>query len=188
MLDTLLCGKLPVLLKYAEETKSLPGCVAEFGVYRGGALERLAIIFNDKKIFGFDTFNGMPEASPVDKHRKGDFRDVSFEHILSHFNQHYPHVSLIKGFFPDSISQIDGNSTYCFVHLDADLYSSTKSGLNYFIPRLVPGGIMVLDDYGWVDCPGVKIAVEEFLSEHTRPLETTTLVNQFVVKAVSDPQ
>ena len=50
------------------------------------------------------------------------------------------------------------------VHLDADLYESTKDCLAYFAPRIPPGGVIVLDDYDAPNCPGVRLAAEEFLA------------------------
>ena len=66
-----------------------------------------------------------------------------------------------QGFFPDSKAGLYPEIKYSFVHLDADTYQSTKAGLEYFVPKMVAGGCVVLDDYDWGQCPGVKKAIVE---------------------------
>lgn len=50
---------------------------------------------------------------------------------------------------------------FSFVHLDGDLYQTTADALDWFWPRMVPGGVIILDDVDWPKCPGVNRALEE---------------------------
>lgn len=70
-----------------------------------------------------------------------------------------------KGYFPDTVQGLEGH-TFCFVYLDADLYTSIRDGLAFFYPRMIPGGVIVIDDYGTDNWPGVEKAVYEFCVEN----------------------
>ena len=52
--------------------------------------------------------------------------------------------------------------SFGFVHLDMDIYSPTIFALNYFEKKMVKGGVILLDDYGFMSCPGIEKAVSEF--------------------------
>jgi hypothetical protein len=66
----------------------------------------------------------------------------------------------------DARSVIHGwpDRRYSLVHLDVDLYRPTLDCLEYFAPRLMPSGIIVLDDFDSPTCPGVRQAMEEYLA------------------------
>lgn len=136
------------------------GDVAEVGVYKGGTARLLAKEFKDRDCFFFDTFEGMPVSGDSDVHAVGDFADVSLaqvERLLSDC----PNAHCIAGTFPNTADAIR-DKTFAYVYLDADQYESTKDGLEFFWPRLNPGGVIALDDYKWPNCPGVERALEEF--------------------------
>jgi hypothetical protein len=65
-----------------------------------------------------------------------------------------------KGYFPETTQGIDEN--FCFVNLDFDLYQPTLSGLEFFYPHMVEGGVILVHDYFSGACRGVKEAVQEF--------------------------
>lgn len=81
-----------------------------------------------------------------------------------------PEVQLIKGWIPDSLAGYEKLEPR-FVHLDLDLYAPTKAALEFFWPRLVPGGVLLFHDYGCSLFPGVKKAADEFL----KPLGITPI-------------
>lgn len=152
-------AKMDALKRLCIEASSLPGDMAELGVYKGGAaLEMARICIAPNRLFLFDTFEGMPESSGDDFHKKGEFSDTSLEAVQNLLSP-YPHVVLCPGFFPSSFIN---NHQWAFIHLDADQYVTTAKALDLFWPDLLPGGIILLDDYGWHHCPGVKRAVEEW--------------------------
>ena len=70
-----------------------------------------------------------------------------------------------KGYFPDTTSDVDINETFCFVHLDTDLYLPTLNGLRFFYPKLVKGGYIFVHDFNGV-AQGVRNAVKEFCDEN----------------------
>ena len=66
-------------------------------------------------------------------------------------------------------------ASYCFVHVDADIYRSVCDCCAFFYPRLVQGGMMLFDDYGFATCPGVRKAVDEFFADKShKPLYLPT--------------
>lgn len=155
-----------MIYQYARQVIGLNGNVAEIGVYRGGTARLLAEIFKskDKKIYLFDTFSGMPTSdSYKDLHKEGDFDDTSLENI-KYYLRDYENVRFCPGFFPVTTKPME-DTTFCFVHVDADIYTSIMDSCKFFYPRMEKGGIIVFDDYGFLNCPGVKMAVEEFFSD-----------------------
>jgi hypothetical protein len=70
----------------------------------------------------------------------------------------FPGIAYFPGWIPAAFDT-RAEKRYRFVHVDVDLYQPTKDSFEYFWPRLVPGGVMVCDDYNW---PGARRAVEEF--------------------------
>ena len=68
--------------------------------------------------------------------------------------------------FPETAAAVE-DRTFSVVHIDSDTYSSYVAAFDFFVPRLVPGGWIVLDDYGFTTCPGATRATDEFL-EQTR--------------------
>lgn len=156
-----------ILYQYARATASLGGEVAEAGVYRGGTGRLLAkSVAPDRTVHLFDTFEGMPATDPSrDVHREGDFSDVNVEDVAAYLSD-CPNVRLYPGLFPATAEPVS-SLRFSLVHVDVDIYQSVKDCCEFFYPRLVPGGIMVFDDYGFLSCPGAKAAVDEFFS--TRP-------------------
>lgn len=133
-----------------EQTRHLDGDMAELGVFRGGTTYFMHWC-NPSKIFHlFDTFTGCPEDDVYETgHRKGDFA-ASIESVQSFLgigNYRY-HI----GRFPD----IASGERFSFVHVDCDLRVGVETAIAYFWPRMVVGGIIAFDDYGWGGCPGVK--------------------------------
>jgi O-methyltransferase len=154
---------LQKLFQTCEKARDLPGSVAECGVYRGGTLRLIARALPNKTVWGFDTFVGMPDgAKECDVHKGGAFGDTSYEQV-SEFLKDLGNVHLVQGMFPDTFVQIPPEEKFCLVHLDCDQYDSYKSALDFFLPRLVDGGFLVVDDY--VDCEGSRKAVDERFPE-----------------------
>ncbi len=137
--------------------------MAEVGVYKGGSLKLLAMSFPGRRVFGFDSFQGLPAQhwTNMDIHQPGEFSDTSLEAVSEFLGEHKSNVQLVKGIFPASATLLE-NEAFAFVHIDTDFYLSVKACLHWFWPRLLPGGIIVLDDYLWPACPGVEQALLEF--------------------------
>lgn len=138
------------------------GDMAELGVYRGGTSVMIASACPHKTLHAFDTFTGIPNAAEgVDGHRVGDFSDVGgVPSILASC----PNIEVHEGLFPDT-APIDPALRFCFAHFDGDTYASCVAFIDYFVPRMTPGGFLVFDDFEWPQCRGVERAVGERFEE-----------------------
>jgi O-methyltransferase len=152
------------------QTQSIRGEIWEAGVYRGGVARLLKslMIHHDIipycKLRLFDTFEGLPAGQAgVDLHVKGDFSDTSLREVRAFVGEE-EFIDYRPGLIPDSFSGLNEVSIR-LAHIDVDLYESTLSCLRYIYPRLQLGGVIVLDDYGFVSCPGVRRAVDEFFGD-----------------------
>ncbi len=162
-------------LKYA---LTLDGDVAELGVYKGGTAVFIAdIMQNSAKTFHlFDTFEGLPPAPEIVV--KDEFDRTSLEMVKKNLSEFNHFIEYHKGYFPDTAQGLD--KEFCFVYLDGDLYQSTKDSLEFFYPKMVKGGVIVLDDYKSKHWPGVKKAIDEFVEgKNISVLQCTT--NQAVI-------
>jgi O-methyltransferase len=150
-----------------KETKDLEGDIVELGVYKGGSIRLMAKAHEfetgiNKRIIGFDTFEGIPlQTGNGDEKFLGFLSDVSFEDIIKTMPNC---VSLVKGIFPESATQANIEKI-SLAHLDADTYKSTFDGLNFVWPKLAKQGRIILHDYNSQGCPGVKKATDEFLQD-----------------------
>ena len=141
-------------------TDDVPGEIAELGVYQGGSARFLARAFPKRRCILFDTFSGIPFKGDSDKHNTGDFGDTSLDAVKRTLSDCL-NVEFAPGIFPATAEPYK-DETFALVYLDADQYQSTKDGLEFFWPRMSPGGVIALDDYLWPNCPGVKQALDEF--------------------------
>jgi O-methyltransferase len=144
--------------------------IAEVGVYRGGSTYFMASVIQDlfpnrATVHGFDTFEGHP--GDIDKelegsHHPGLFGDTSLEQVEKLLSD-FENVHLHKGLFQDTCGVIL-DKRFSLVHMDVDIYSATRDGLDIFDGLVIPGGIILVDDYGFKTCPGCRKAVDDFLA------------------------
>jgi O-methyltransferase len=156
-----------VLERLFRQTIPVPGDVFECGVYKGGTAALLAVLLTEnelgKKLYLFDTFEGMPATdSERDLHKKADFSDTSLEAVRSYVRGES--CIFRKGFIPDTFSGLDG-TVISFCHIDLDIYQSISDSLSFVWPRLSMGGVIVFDDYGFPSCPGALQAVDQFFQD-----------------------
>ena len=122
--------------------------VAEFGVYKGTSLTQIAKFFPDRTVHGFDSFVGLPDA--WGSKRAGDFSLEAKPPQLSVSNVEF-HVGWFDDTVPVFATQHSG--PFALAHLDADLYSSTKTVFDHLGDWFVPGTVVVFDEYfgyyGW---------------------------------------
>ena len=135
--------------------------MAEVGVYQGVSAKLISSASGGQPLHLFDTFAGLP-APDADEHermRQGHYA-ASLTSVQS-FLADCQNVSYHPGLFPGTALPCAGRR-FSFVHLDVDLKSSTLACLEFFYPRMVPGGVILSHDYSYLD--GVRDAFAEFLS------------------------
>jgi O-methyltransferase len=152
-----------ILHSLALGLRGLDGDFAEVGLYQGSTAKVICEAKGDKAFHLCDTFEGLPEPNESEKsiEKKGRFA-CSLESIQKYLGG-YPNLSYHKGFCPESVRGVLDNHRFALVHLDVDLYESTKQCIEYFWPRLVPGGVLISHDYSILH--GVKQAFTEFTAE-----------------------
>lgn len=161
MVDVYRCYELWQL---ARQTASISGSVLEVGVWRGGTgcLLANAVRNSGKVIYLADTFSGVVKTSDRDTaYSDGQHADTS-EAIVEQAVKHLglTNVSILKGMFPeDTAHSVKG--PIALLHCDVDVYASAKGTIEWVLPRLSPGGVIVFDDYGFSGCEGVTRFVNE---------------------------
>lgn len=165
------CYVLYILLKQA---LNIDADVVECGVYKGGTAAMIARIMAEsagsKKLYLFDTFSGMPETDKEnDLPMEGDFADTSAEDVERFVNE--PEIVVIKkGLIPETFVGLESRR-FAFAHIDVVIYKSVIDSLKFIWPRLLSGGFIVLDDYGFASCAGARQAVDQFFfNTKTYPL------------------
>jgi len=148
------------------DKNNINGCVAEGGVFQGEFAAEINRVFPKFKLYLFDTFSGF-DARDANFDKKAGFSEFGEGHLKMTSEDMvisklpYPEKCVIcKGYFPETIIGI--NEIFCFVNLDFDLYQPTLAGLEYFIPRMVKGGVILVHDYFSDGYKGVEIAVRDY--------------------------
>lgn len=123
-----------------------PGPFVEVGVYKGGTAWHLGelALEQDRELWLYDTFAGIPFAGPRDSHKVGDFGDADYAAV----QRAIPHARLVMGIFPESAygPRYFPKRLVAFAHLDCDQERSYREALGFLIPRMAPGGFLWFDD------------------------------------------
>lgn len=155
-------NKLALLTHALDQIAAEPdGFLAEFGVYKGQTVNHIASR-TDRTVHGFDSFEGLPE-----NWREG-FDKGTFD--MDGLPKVRDNVILYKGWFDETLpgfrDAVPGPAA--FLHLDADLYSSTRTVLEMLADRIGPGTVIVFDEFvgypGWQQ--GEFKAFAEFVERH----------------------
>ena len=164
-------GDLPRLYSLILNVKQtlldgVQGDLAELGVFRGNSAAVLAHYAraHGRTVYLFDTYQGFDERDlkGTDTSRPPRFEDTSLDLVQESVG--VDSVRYVKGYFPNSIPSDLLDGRFSVVHLDCDLYEPMKAGLEFFFPRLSPGGLMIFHDYSGGYWEGAKRAVDEFVS------------------------
>ena len=175
----------------------VPGGFAECGVWRGGSIVAMIMTLqdlgvNDRDIYLYDTFEGMTppteeDTSPIDEpaletwkkaeeggHRAWEYyfeedvfnEDMVRENVLS-TGHPAERVHFVRGKVEDTLPEYAPDQL-ALLRLDTDWYESTKHELVHLYPKLSPGGVLIIDDYGHWD--GSRKAVDEYFANDAEPI------------------
>jgi O-methyltransferase len=169
-----------LLTRLAREAASLKGNFAEFGVYRAGcAFMILSLTPGDvRTMYLFDTFAGIPGGHLEEEERErglaGHFSDTSVEYVEGRLERFRGRFEICAGDVFDTVPATE-TGPLAFVHIDMNTGAPTRHVLGYTYERLVPGGSVVFDDYGYGNEDSVqeRVVIDEFLAE--RPEEPIAL-------------
>lgn len=177
--------------------RNIPGAFAECGVWRGGSVLAMILTLQemgsaDRDIHLYDTFEGMTapselDVSPVERPaletwtaaRERDERPWSVFFDQESFNEKAVRALLLETGYPSerlhlACGPVEETIPRCapddlaLLRLDTDWYESTRHELEHLYPRLSPGGVLIVDDYGHWD--GCRRAVDEFFAAHAVPV------------------
>ncbi|MFC9175377.1 TylF/MycF/NovP-related O-methyltransferase [Streptomyces sp. NPDC057107] len=163
----------------------IPGSIVECGVWRGGSMQACARTLlsageTERELYLFDTYEGMTPPTAEDLRRDGrpaqELLDAqgkdrpiwavaSLEDVQAGFeNVPYPkeRVHYVQGRVEDTVPE-QAPEQIAILRLDTDWYASTKHELEHLYSRLVSGGVLLIDDYGYWQ--GSRQAVDEFLDK-----------------------
>jgi hypothetical protein len=168
----------------------LDGDVVECGVGRGRSLVTLARAVElhapDKEVYGFDSFEGFPPVaaedigaavSAVGEHYDAwdDVSQMAIEMLLD------APAHLVKGFFSETIPE-RLPERIALLHVDCDLYESTRQVLVHGLPRLASGGTVIFDEYRRDRWPGATKAVDECLGERGLTATWDRVLDRYMVR------
>lgn len=175
-------GKLIYQYEIYKLIKDLPGDVLEFGVFKGSSFIRFltfrSILENNfsRKVYGFDTFREFPsQKRKNDKRLKKDFtldagKPISKNKLKDILNKKkFENFELVEG---DVLKTLDKflkknpNLKISLLHLDMDVYNSTKFVINKLKDKIVKKGIILIDDYGTVE--GATKVIDNFLVKNKK--------------------
>lgn len=179
--------------EFFKKIVDLPGVIIDLGVYRGASAftwAKFCEIFCPtdvrKVVFGFDTFEGFPSLSKEDgkvdlsqDRRKGGYfggrsveKDLELAQQAMNLDKHIRHINrveFIKGdavkTIPEFVSAKGNGLKVALLHLDLDIYEPTRVALEQFVPLMVRGGIIILDEYATPVFGGESKAVDEYFKK-----------------------
>ncbi|HYM19058.1 MAG TPA: TylF/MycF/NovP-related O-methyltransferase [Micropepsaceae bacterium] len=172
--------------------QNYPGSFVECGVAKGGSTMAMAYTLkdlgvSDRDLYLYDTFEGMPEPDEVDRGRFGESAAKSWRkgqdrsggawirHGVDEVRANlsatgYPEARLhfIKGKVEETLPKNAPEGAIALLRLDTDWHASTKAELDWLYPKLVRGGIVIVDDYfRW---QGARKAVDDYVALHKLPI------------------
>jgi hypothetical protein len=170
-------------------SRGIPGAIVECGVWRGGSMMAVASTLldmgrSDIDLYLFDTFSGMSAPTErdvnirsgqtaesllaADPDRQGSLLwasagmdDVSAAVASVGYPRHHTH--LVPGMVEETLPA-HAPQRVALLRLDTDWYESTRHELIHLYPRLQPGGVLIIDDYGW--WRGAAQATDEYFAEN----------------------
>jgi hypothetical protein len=179
-------------------THKIPGDIVECGVWRGGSMltaARTLVAAGDsiRELYLYDTFEGMSAPTDEDIDPKGnsaaDLLKTSGRDSIVHAfapldivkeamgQTTYPadRIHYVKGKVEETIPAV-APDRIAILRLDTDWYESTRHELHHLFPRLVPGGVLIIDDYGhW---QGARKAVDEFFRQPGQPPMLLNIIDE----------
>lgn len=162
-------------LSIIEAMATVPGDIVECGVWHGQGVITMAAyldhIGSHKHVWGFDSFEGLPAPDEIDgrhpRAAEGTFGDTSLPAVeqLIAICGYTSNITLVEGLFSETCPKADVDPISVLV-VDCDLYQSYLDVFGSLYPRVSPGGVVILDEYGRPEkYPGARAATDEFFAD-----------------------
>lgn len=170
--------------------------IADIGTFRGGSAGFLASVADrylptPVTLHCFDTFAGHPhgdvdaefEGAQERARTEGYYLGTSAEEVARYLAE-FPHVHVHPGRIQDSAVEVE-STAFHLAHVDINLYEPTAFALSFLDRQMVPGGVIIVDDYASATNPGVTSAVDDFVASSRRYFKLHTLTIQCVLVRTS---
>lgn len=165
-------------LSLVEKFRRVEGSIVECGVWRGGMIAGISeLLGKDRNYFLFDSFEGLPPVKEIDGQAARDWQnDKDSPHYLDNCRAEQGfadeamkksgavNYQLIKGWFVDTLPTFPNDEKIACLRLDGDWYDSTMECLTNLYPKVVSGGVIIIDDYYVWD--GCSRAVHDYMSRN----------------------
>lgn len=174
---------------FADMVKDLEGDFVECGVNTGAYSRAVIDYINfqnlNKKFYLLDTYEGLVSSMITDAEKK-----AGIEEYLSHYKNVYEQVvktfapfnaKIIKGIIPDTLQYCDPQKI-CYLSIDMNCVEPEIAAANYFWDKLVVGGVMILDDYGFSLHIEQKKAFDVFAKAHNQAILSLPTGQGIIIK------
>jgi O-methyltransferase len=192
LVDIYRCWELWTLV---EQSAKLEGDILEVGAWRGGTgalmAKKAALCDINATVYLCDTFSGVVKAGVNDPcYSGGEHGDTTrdiVEHLINGVVK-LSNVEVLQGVFPEGTSAVleKKNAKFRLCHIDVDVYQSAKDIVNWVWDRMVIGGVIVYDDYGFPQCQGITRFVNEQIPIKDRLVLYNVNGHALVVKIAGD--
>ena len=163
--------------KFAQQRSPGNADVVECGCWRGHSAHMIATILKSLHFDGtfhiFDSFQGFSQITSEDYNERSPLHDKEITALRNLFAApeqevrdnlaEFDFLEFYPGWIPERFPEV-ADKRFVFVNIDVDLYHPTRDCIEFFLPRLVDGGVMVFNDYGYTQFPGATAAVDEELA------------------------
>ena len=157
LVDLYRCYELYTL---CAQIQDMPGDLLEVGVWKGGTAKLMRkFVSGGSTLYLADTFSGVVKASEKDSYYKGGEHSDTTEKIVHDLlgADANTNTVFLKGIFPDDTGGLVRGKSFKFVHIDVDTHDSARDSFFYIWDKMLTGGIVVFDDYGFNGCEGVTL-------------------------------
>ncbi len=182
--------KLYTLHAFARRAASQPGDFLEAGVHNGGSARLLLDVLRAQhapnKLWLLDTFSGYSPPTPgrdAAQSSEGDCRGLSRAHVEKLLADGADQIRIVEGAIPGTLAQVDTRAL-AFAHIDVNLYEPTLTATEFCLERMLPGGVILFDDYGWPATYGARTAIDAACEKYSQVVISVPESSQaFLVKS-----
>ncbi|MFT4037914.1 MAG: TylF/MycF/NovP-related O-methyltransferase [Thermomicrobiales bacterium] len=160
-----------IMTQCARQCAALPGAFVEFGVYRGGCAFMIldqAPLRKEQRFYLFDTYAGIPESNlttaETDAGFGGRLADTSIAHVKSVLGRWPDTFDIVAGDVFDTLETVQ-TGPIAFCHLDLNASAPSLRALEYVYDRLLPSGMIVMDDYTQYEFADQRKIVDAFFQD-----------------------
>lgn len=174
-----------ILTCCAKQAEHLRGTFVEFGTYRAGCAYMALSATERTSMWLYDTFEGIPETNLTATEEMhgfgGRLGDTSVEHVKAFLAPWADRIRIVAGDVFDTVPAYDPGAI-SLAHMDLNASAPTGHVLPFCYERLVQGGLLLFDDYGWAGYEDQRAIIHEFFRLHAEHLIALPTGQALVVK------